>query len=197
MRRRPSRRAERIKQEECQFYWHDRCASRLVLCHGKRRCVKGIRPDTYRLANSRARRTKTSELAIVYHLSFPSGVSIVVESVRVLSEVVELVQQGYRQDLSTCTHSVSTNCPERSQQRSWWKMLRASHAQKCFKQRTNGACDIARALCKGLLTLRKLRQGGHQRISVQHIQVSEGGQAIVGDIVNNRQSEPQNDVCWR
>jgi hypothetical protein len=27
--------------------------------------------------------------------------------------------------------------------------------------------------------------GGHQRISVQHIQVSDGGQAIVGDVVTN------------
>ena len=37
---------------------------------------------------------------------------------------------------------------------------------------------------EGLLTLKKLRLGGHQRISVQHIQVSNGGQAIVGDVVN-------------
>ena len=46
---------------------------------------------------------------------------------------------------------------------------------------------VARCLSayqQGLLTLRKLRQGGHQRISVQHIQVSDGGQAIVGDVVN-------------
>jgi hypothetical protein len=35
---------------------------------------------------------------------------------------------------------------------------------------------------QGLLTLRKLRLGGHQRTSVQHIQVREGGQAIVGDV---------------
>src|ERR1044071_5044502 len=36
-------------------------------------------------------------------------------------------------------------------------------------------------LSTGLLTLRKLRVDGHQRISIQHIQVREGGQAIVGD----------------
>src|SRR5215208_8445560 len=41
---------------------------------------------------------------------------------------------------------------------------------------------------QGLLTLRKLRLGGHQRISVQHIQVSNGGQAIVGDVVNSREN---------
>jgi hypothetical protein len=36
---------------------------------------------------------------------------------------------------------------------------------------------------QGLLTLRKLRLGGPQRISIQHIQVREGGQAIVGDVL--------------
>jgi hypothetical protein len=38
---------------------------------------------------------------------------------------------------------------------------------------------------QGLLTLRKLRLGGYQRISVQHVHVSDGGQAIVGDVVKN------------
>ena len=31
---------------------------------------------------------------------------------------------------------------------------------------------------QGLLTLRKLKVGGHQRISVQHVHVNDGGQAI-------------------
>ncbi len=52
-------------------------------------------------------------------------------------------------------------------------------------RRLNAAVRCMTAYQQGLLTLRKLRLGGHQRISVQHIQVSEGGQAIVGDVVNN------------
>jgi len=52
-------------------------------------------------------------------------------------------------------------------------------------RRLNAAVRCMTAYQQGLLTLRKLRLGGHQRISVQHIQVSDGGQAIVGDIVNN------------
>jgi hypothetical protein len=35
---------------------------------------------------------------------------------------------------------------------------------------------------QGLLTLRKLRQGGRQRIMVQYVNVSEGGQAVIGNI---------------
>ena len=52
-------------------------------------------------------------------------------------------------------------------------------------RRLNAAVRCMTAYQQGLLTLRKLRGGGHQRISVQHIQVSDGGQAIVGDVVKN------------
>ena len=52
-------------------------------------------------------------------------------------------------------------------------------------QRLNAAVRCMTAYQQGLLTLRKVRQGGHQRISIQHIQVREGGQAIVGDVVKN------------
>ena len=51
-------------------------------------------------------------------------------------------------------------------------------------KRLNTAARCMTAYQQGLLTLRKLRVGGHQRISVQHVHVSEGGQAIVGDVVN-------------
>ena len=51
-------------------------------------------------------------------------------------------------------------------------------------RRLNAAARCMKAYQQGLLTLLKLRLGGHQRISVQYIQVSNGGQAIVGDVVN-------------
>lgn len=44
---------------------------------------------------------------------------------------------------------------------------------------------IARCLTayqQGLVTLKKLRQTGHQRILVQYVNVSEGGQAVIGNI---------------
>jgi hypothetical protein len=51
-------------------------------------------------------------------------------------------------------------------------------------KRLNAVARCMSAYQQGLLTLRKLRHGGHQRISVQHIQVCDGGQAIVGDVLN-------------
>ena len=51
-------------------------------------------------------------------------------------------------------------------------------------KRLNAAVRCMTAYQQGLQTLRKLRLDGLQRISVQHIQVSDGGQAIVGDVVN-------------
>ena len=52
-------------------------------------------------------------------------------------------------------------------------------------RRLNAAARGMAVYQQGLLTLRKLRLGGHQRISVQHVHVSGGGQAIVGDVVKN------------
>jgi hypothetical protein len=52
-------------------------------------------------------------------------------------------------------------------------------------KRLNAAARCMSVYQQGLLTLRKLRRNGHQRISVQHVHVSDGGQAIVGDVANN------------
>lgn len=41
------------------------------------------------------------------------------------------------------------------------------------------------AFQNGLLTLRKLRQGAHQRITVQYVNVSNGSQAVLGDVVKD------------
>ena len=51
-------------------------------------------------------------------------------------------------------------------------------------RRLNAAVRCMTAYQQGLLTLRKLRLSPNQRISVQRIQVRDGGQAIVGDVVN-------------
>jgi hypothetical protein len=40
---------------------------------------------------------------------------------------------------------------------------------------------------QGLLTLRKLRQGGHQRISVQYVKVTEGSQAVISNVQSSTQ----------
>ena len=35
---------------------------------------------------------------------------------------------------------------------------------------------------KGLLTLKRLRGTGEQRITIQHVNVSDGGQAVIGQL---------------
>jgi hypothetical protein len=49
-------------------------------------------------------------------------------------------------------------------------------------KRLNSAAKCMSVYQQGLQTLRKLRQGGHQRIMVQYVNVSEGGQAVIGNI---------------
>jgi hypothetical protein len=47
-------------------------------------------------------------------------------------------------------------------------------------KRINAAIRCMTVYQKGMLTLYKLRQGGQQRIMVQYVNVSEGGQAVIG-----------------
>jgi hypothetical protein len=46
----------------------------------------------------------------------------------------------------------------------------------------NLAARLMEVFQNGLLTLQRLRSGGDQRITVQHVTVSAGAQAIVGDV---------------
>jgi hypothetical protein len=46
----------------------------------------------------------------------------------------------------------------------------------------NLAARMMEVFQRGLLTLQRLRTGGDQRIFVQHVTVSDGGQAIVGNV---------------
>ena len=39
---------------------------------------------------------------------------------------------------------------------------------------------------QGMLTLKKIRQGGQQKIIVQYVNVSDGGQAVIGDVERNK-----------
>jgi hypothetical protein len=48
-------------------------------------------------------------------------------------------------------------------------------------KRVNAAARCMTVYQQGLLTLRKLRQNGNQRIMVQYVNVSEGGQAVIGN----------------
>lgn len=48
---------------------------------------------------------------------------------------------------------------------------------------TNAAARMTAAYQAGLLTLARLRTGGQQTVTVQHVHVSEGGQAVVAGSV--------------
>jgi hypothetical protein len=56
-------------------------------------------------------------------------------------------------------------------------------------KRLNAAAKHMAAYQNGLLTLRKLRRSGNQRIMVQYVNVSNGSQAVLGDVVKNGESE--------
>jgi hypothetical protein len=52
-------------------------------------------------------------------------------------------------------------------------------------KRLTAIARCLKAYQDGLITLKKLRQTGNQRIMVQYVNVSEGGQAVVGAIANS------------
>ena len=49
-------------------------------------------------------------------------------------------------------------------------------------RRLNAAVRCMTAFQQGLLALRKLKSGGHQRISVQYVNVTDGSQAVIGNV---------------
>lgn len=49
-------------------------------------------------------------------------------------------------------------------------------------QRLTVATRFMTSFQQGMLTLKKLRHGGQQKITVQYVNVSEGGQAVIGNI---------------
>lgn len=53
-------------------------------------------------------------------------------------------------------------------------------------KRLNVATRFMSVFQQGLLTLKKLRQGGRQHITVQYVNVSHGSQAVIGSMENGR-----------
>ena len=62
----------------------------------------------------------------------------------------------------------------------------ASHPDMELK-RLNLATRLMTVFQQGMLTLKKIRQGGQQKITVQYVNVSDGGQAVIGDVKGNPQ----------
>ena len=53
-------------------------------------------------------------------------------------------------------------------------------------KRLNAAARCMAVYQQGLLTLQKVRRNGPQRIMVQYVNVSNGGQAVVGNIEKDK-----------
>lgn len=56
-------------------------------------------------------------------------------------------------------------------------------------KRLNVATRFMSVFQQGLLTLKKLRQGGRQQITVQYVNVSHGSQAVIGSVENGREGQ--------
>lgn len=54
------------------------------------------------------------------------------------------------------------------------------------------ATKLVRTYSAQMEALKRYRTGGEQKITVQHVSVSEGGQAIVGNVTQNALEEPVN-----
>ena len=50
----------------------------------------------------------------------------------------------------------------------------------------NTASKLMDTYQKGLLTLNKIRSGGQQIVTVQHVHITEGGQAVINGAVDAR-----------
>jgi len=53
-------------------------------------------------------------------------------------------------------------------------------------KRLNLATRFMAVFQQGMLTLKKIRQSGQQKITVQYVNVSDGGQAVIGDVERNK-----------
>jgi hypothetical protein len=46
----------------------------------------------------------------------------------------------------------------------------------------SAAARLLRAFANQVEVLRRLRQGGHQYVRVEHVHINEGGQAVIGNV---------------
>jgi hypothetical protein len=86
-------------------------------------------------------------------------------------------------------HRMSMKFLRRAEQELW----RQNHPEAVLEANrcTNAAARMMKAYQEGLLALGRMRTGGRQVVTVQHVQVSEGGQAIVAGAVNGSSRGPK------
>ena len=66
------------------------------------------------------------------------------------------------------------------------------------KLRLSNACArLMQIFQDGIRLIDKIRTGGRQVVVVQHVQVSEGGQAVIAGKVQTRGGKAQGGVCQK
>ena len=58
-----------------------------------------------------------------------------------------------------------------------------------FQRLTNSAARLMGTYQQGMLTLQRLRTGGNQTMTVQHVNVGAGGQAVIGNVQTGGRSQ--------
>jgi hypothetical protein len=73
-------------------------------------------------------------------------------------------------------------------------LMKASETNNLIKleKLTNLAVKLNRTYLAQLEALNKYRRGGHQKVTVEHVHVNEGGQAIVGNVAEGGRGEIEN-----
>lgn len=90
-------------------------------------------------------------------------------------------------------HSLAMKCAAKAQHylgnSSGWQIeqsLRDTARSQEAVRMANAAARLMDAYQKGMLTLERMRNGGKQVVTVQHVQVESGGQAVVTGQLNSR-----------
>src|SRR5215216_4748201 len=84
----------------------------------------------------------------------------------------------------------------------YWERLGGAHGgDRNVAMMATAAARLVRAYATQVETLRRLRNGGSQFVRVEHVQISEGGQAIIGNVtaqtVRRDQSEQRISPTFR
>ena len=73
------------------------------------------------------------------------------------------------------------------------RAMREGHSVEACRL-ANTAAWLMSSLQDGLLTLQQLRTGGRQTVTVQHVNVQSGAQAVIGDVRTGGRKRRENDA---
>jgi hypothetical protein len=119
-------------------------------------------------------------LATLIHATKPSDEGKLPQSINAMLAVVDGIRpRDETEAMLACqmsaTHSFAMTCLTRANQ--------ASHTPQ-IESAANLAIKLMRTYTTQLESLARVRRGGEQKVTVEHVHVHNGGQAIVGSVTN-------------